>query len=271
MQRTLSQQQLKCYGRRNRSKPKVGGGGGGGANQHVYPCSVEEVGKPAAAQVEEEETDSVSLAKLPEEVKLSGQLSTPEAGWWGRSRKSTAATEEEVTLKSDVVKKQMPTTRRNSAIKSLAGHGGEATGVEPPGKEVSISPGVFSNTPEKEGSEELVSVSIKCISSNGDLEQRGKKKRVVAGGLGSAGTRKTRAQIARDEARCMAGGEQPGRENNDVAITSTAIAAARHIQETLERCKREDQILTKVDEIWSKREVLSSAYCFLPCRFLSAL
>ncbi len=267
MQQTLSQQQLKCYGRRNRSKPKVGAGGGG--NQHVYPGSVEEVGRPAAAQVEKEETDSASLAKLPEEVKLSGQLSTPEAGW-GRSRKSTAATEEEVTPKSDVVKKQMPTTRRNSAIKSLAGHGREATGVEPPGKEVSISPGVFSNTPEKEGSEELVSVSIKCISSNGSLEQRGKKKRVVVGGLGSAGTRKTRAQIARDEAQHMAAGEQPGLENNGVAITSTTIAAARHIQETLERCKREDQILTKVDEIWSKREVLSSAYCFLPCRFLSA-
>lgn len=239
MQQTTAQQ-LKYYGRRNRAKQKAG------RSEHVLSPGSED-----ASSAHVDEPAASAGVKLQDVIRVSGHPEISQAGkeW---ASKPVATSEEEVTPGSDVVKRQMPTTRKNSAIKSPANQGGEATREATTGKQVSALEGVSAKkTPEKVRNEEMVIVGI---ASNGGQEQHGKPKKGAVPVC--AGARKTRAQLARDEARRLAVEGQPSQESHDVATPSMV---AHHRQEALERRRREHQVLAKANAIWSKREVLSSA------------
>ncbi|CAK9228992.1 unnamed protein product [Sphagnum troendelagicum] len=238
MQQTTAQQ-LKYYGRRNRAKQKAG------RSEQVFSPGSED-----ASSAHVDEPAASPGVKLQDVIRVSGhpEISPASKEW---ASKPVATSEEEVTPGSDVVKRQMPTTRKNSAIKSPANQGREATREATTGKQVSALEGVSAKkAPEKVQNEEMVIVGI---ASNGGQEQHGKPKKGAVPVC--AGARKARAQLARDEARRLAGEGQPSQESHDVATSSMV---AHHRQEALERRRRVHQVLAKANAIWSKREFIEA-------------
>lgn len=250
MQQSLSQQ-LKCYGRRNRAKPESA------VTERITPQTEDVI----AAQTE----DPLSIgAEVQEEV--STQLETLQT----RSKKSIGSSKEGDKLPSNVVDKNMPTTRRKSAGILVATEVPEAT------RDVATLEDPVPESPGTIASKELVRVRVEGQSSNGASES-GRKKGT---GSGSSESRKTRAQLAKEGALRSAGGQtiqvkfnvggqksdegQSSREKN-IAATQSALAAKRRLL-ALETRQKEDLVLSQADDIWNKREV--SVY-FLLCVFLT--
>lgn len=199
-----SSQQLKCYGRRNRSKPEP---------PSTLECGPplgkkEDVGRAAAADSEE----TTPSAERKTEV-LTHLKSSPQSGSRGRPRKVIGGLKQGERGPSHVAGKNMPTTRAKSAGKPLASEAREASRDVTPPLEDSSSPSEASTLKTPGGSPDRQEEMVISLKSEGPLRNGGSEygRRKSLASISAAGSQRTRSQIAKEEVQQASGGGQSDR------------------------------------------------------------
>lgn len=195
-----SSQQLKCYGRRNRSKPEPPS-----TLECGPPLGKEDVGRAAAADSEE----TTPSAERKTEV-LTHLKSLPQSGSRGRPRKVIGSLKQGERGPSHVAGKNMPTTRAKSAGKSLASEAREASRDVTPPLEDSSSPSEASTLKTLECSPDRQEERVISSKREGPLRNGGSEygRRKSLASISAAGSQRTRLQIAKEEAQQASGGGQ---------------------------------------------------------------